>query len=676
MRIFTDAVLMTKDELIADLPRFWGIFFIDASSVSTAEQGLLAISRKFSVEHTVEGVRRWFSNENRPWLLIFDNADDPQLDIARFFPAGDRGTILVTTRNPDCRFHATMGFSELDQMAHEEAITLLLRASFVTNPEDDTSRNSAKHIVETLGCLALAIVHAGASIRQGVCTLDNYCTEYSRHRKQLLDRRPVQAGTDYEHTVYSTWEVSIERITALSNETAKNAIELLNFFSVLHFEGISERILEKSWKCSQDFADPAWIDSQTLSILNQNFSEKWNPQPFREAIALLSSYSLIHIDGAENQISMHPLVHAWIKDRLPSADRNRCYIMSTITLFRSLDMPLENLDLSYVVNVEKHIDSCLRSCQSELWVEDDWSKDRIQVAYIFGWAYSVVNERSEKAKDILERGLEYSKKTRNEENISSLNCTHQLGRTYFGLGDRKKGMDLLEKTLNLARNTLGPEDWNTLSFMRNLAWYLLGDNRIQESTNLIEELRILEQNVLVDTDPEVADSTILYANALSCSGDDRKAVELLEDDFTPFEESLGVDHGLVLWGKSILSGAYSGLNRWQEAAVLDEQVLESNIKIYGTGHRRTLESRFNLSISYENLDRPEDGIRILTEAADIARNIYGHEDPDTVRFVEYLKLIQARYDQSLADQAAESSSSSRWTWKEMVHRHRRSGRES
>ena len=147
------------------LLRFWGIFFIDVSSASAAERGLLAISQNFAAEKSIEGIKRWFSNHTRSWLLIFDNADDPQLDIARFFPTGGRGVVLITTTNPACQIHATMGSSKLEQMVLNEAVTLLLRASSVTSLEDKASQNSAKRIVQTLGCLALAIVHAGASIQ-------------------------------------------------------------------------------------------------------------------------------------------------------------------------------------------------------------------------------------------------------------------------------------------------------------------------------------------------------------------------------------------------------------------------------------------------------------------------------------------------------------------------------
>lgn len=651
--------------------RFWGIFFIDASSASAVKQELLAISKKCKVEQSVEGVKRWFSNQTRPWLLIFDNADDPELDIARFFPTGDRGAILITTRNPECRVHATAGSSKLDRMELNDALTLLLRASFVIDPENKTARNSAKHIVETLGCLALAIVHAGATIRQGVCTLDDYCTEYSRHRKQLLDCRPVQAGTDYEHTVYSTWEVSIEKIGRLPDKAAKYAIDLLNFFSVLHFEGISEKILKKACENLDCGEFSTWEETHIRPILNQDCSEKWNSQPFRDAVRLLSSYSLIHIDGTENQISLHPLVHTWIRDRLPSADRSRYYIMSIVTLSKSLRMNFETTDLSYVSKVQKHIDSCLLLCQNELWVEDSWSKDRISMAAAFGYAYEV-GTRYEQARDILERTLDYSKRTMNEKYLHTLHSTYQLGVVYQILGEREKGKDLLEKAFTTARATLGPEDSRTLFFMRQLAFHLSKDNCLQEAIDLIEELQILEKKVYRDGDVEIGESMVIYAEALSRSGNHQKALDLLKDAILILEEQLITDHVTVLYLKDCLAHVYSRLNRWQEAAEVYQQLLESRIRVFGTGHRENLIRRLDLAVCYEKLDRPQDGLRILTEITNISRENYGHDDPRTIMYVRKLKEMQARYDQSLAEEAAESSSSSRWTLKRMFERRRRS----
>lgn len=42
----------------------------------------------------------------------------------------------------------------------------------------------------------------------------------------------------------------------------------------------------------------------------------WDSLLFNEAIQILSSYSLIYVSGSNNRISLHPLVHSWIRDSL------------------------------------------------------------------------------------------------------------------------------------------------------------------------------------------------------------------------------------------------------------------------------------------------------------------------------------------------------------------------
>jgi hypothetical protein len=183
----------------------------------------------------VNVVRRWLSNLPETWLMIFDNADDPGLDLSRYFPVGARGTILITTRNPECMHHAPTGSSwELRGMAVEEAIVLILKMSGVDDVSDPRMRDMAKPVVLTLECLALAVAQAGAVIRQGVCGMDEYCELYSQRRKELLDHRPIQGREEYTYTVYTTWEISLRAIEAMSDTAAEDAIELLQMFSFLH----------------------------------------------------------------------------------------------------------------------------------------------------------------------------------------------------------------------------------------------------------------------------------------------------------------------------------------------------------------------------------------------------------------------------------------------------------
>ena len=161
------------------------------------------MARLCKVGERMDDFKRHLTNSTEPWLLILDNADDPWLDISRFFPVGKRGTIIVTSRNPDCRCHATVGSRELREMESDEAINLLLRSADLYS-EDQNLRGLALPIVRTLGYLALAVNHAGASIRQRVCSLETYLDIYISYRKKLLSSKPVQAESEYEYTVYTT----------------------------------------------------------------------------------------------------------------------------------------------------------------------------------------------------------------------------------------------------------------------------------------------------------------------------------------------------------------------------------------------------------------------------------------------------------------------------------------
>jgi hypothetical protein len=162
-------------------------------------------------------------------------------------PVGSRGTILITTRNPECRVHQTVGSYEFAGMGTEDAIDLLLKSIETYDLSLGTSRDNARTITETLGNLALAIVQAGAAIRQNLCPIEDYCEMYQRRRRELLSRAPLQVSSDYEYTVYTTWEVSINMIERMGSEVASHALELLRLFSFLHFDGISEDIFQEAW---------------------------------------------------------------------------------------------------------------------------------------------------------------------------------------------------------------------------------------------------------------------------------------------------------------------------------------------------------------------------------------------------------------------------------------------
>ena len=102
------------------------IFWIHASSRLSIETAYSEFARdRAGVDEFVVG-KNWFTKLHVPWLVIFDNADDTTFNLAEYFPNSDRGCIMVTSRNPDCRKLATLRSERLGPLMKAEARDLLL----------------------------------------------------------------------------------------------------------------------------------------------------------------------------------------------------------------------------------------------------------------------------------------------------------------------------------------------------------------------------------------------------------------------------------------------------------------------------------------------------------------------------------------------------------------------
>jgi hypothetical protein len=233
---------------------FWGIFWIDASTEERVVQTYSSIAKIAGVEPNANAAMHWLSNLDTTWLLIIDNADDPEMDIEKYFPKGNRGRILVTTRNPEHKIHGNVEprFYKIQGLEKQEAIDLLLTAEEPI-PWDTSSVDRALKITEKLGFLALAIVQAGAVIRDGLCTLENYNSFFERSWTSLrawAERKP--AGDDKNHHlmyIYTTWEICYQRMESKASQgskSASDAVQLLNTFSYLHWENIHFEILQRA----------------------------------------------------------------------------------------------------------------------------------------------------------------------------------------------------------------------------------------------------------------------------------------------------------------------------------------------------------------------------------------------------------------------------------------------
>jgi hypothetical protein len=118
--------------------RFSDIFYIDATNQQTLEADLAAITPT-DVEQSVDACKHWLATKHKKnWLLFFDNADDVQLKLAKFFPKCRFGNILITTRNPQLSTHADLGAdAKVANMNPEDAKNLLMQMSRAEKTDDN-----------------------------------------------------------------------------------------------------------------------------------------------------------------------------------------------------------------------------------------------------------------------------------------------------------------------------------------------------------------------------------------------------------------------------------------------------------------------------------------------------------------------------------------------------------
>lgn len=296
------------------------MFWIDASTSDSIRRGFLQLSPLLQVDHDIDSVKRALANTSQPWLLIFDNADNPRLPLAPWFPSGDRGDVIVTSRNPDAGQYSTVGVKVVTQMLSEDALELLNKTAFGTaiKQGDDHACNDkvGLQVVQTLGCLALAIVQAGAYIREISCSFQDYLELYRRRRDEVLAYVPKHVGTDYRYTVYTTWQVSLDQLESSHDEASQHALTILRLLCFYHHEQVPMQMFYQAWQNSQGEINKLdgllWLGAES-SFLDYR-------QAVQTAVALLASFSLVTRD-AEMSLSMHPLMHEWCRDKVAEGNK-------------------------------------------------------------------------------------------------------------------------------------------------------------------------------------------------------------------------------------------------------------------------------------------------------------------------------------------------------------------
>ncbi|KAJ7111258.1 P-loop containing nucleoside triphosphate hydrolase protein, partial [Mycena epipterygia] len=528
---------------------FTNIFFIDSSSIDTIDTGLKNIAKTKSIGDSSQDALQWLRNKQEEWLLFFDNADDPKINLNAHFPQCDHGNILITSRNPGLCVYAG-SHSVVSDMEEKDAVDLLLRSTV----QDTTVQNKTTAGEIVLQYLPLAIIQAGAFISKSGA-LNSYLVLYEHNRAQLLSERPAQLHDDYAWTVYTTWQISFQQLS-------QPAAMFLQLCSLIHHQGISEQIFKNAMNYRFGASSPSNEELQTpIEFLSQFLGPDgvWDSLCFMDVTNEVRAFSLINFASEQNQFSIHPLVHDWTRSTLSNEESYQCCMVAIIgmslTGLSESDTELASLWML------PHIDFLLQHNSN---IIPDFRHE-------YGKIYAL-RGKPEKAEELQVEVLNKRRNVLGEDHLDTLEAI--LATILIKQGKLKEAEELSLVVLEKRRNVSGDNHPDTHTAMSELAFTcnLLGKSKEAESM----EVLVLEKrrDILGDNHPDtfqaMGNLTSTYQNLGKLNEAEELGVAVVEKA----RNLLGDHHPHTLIVMGNLAVTYNMQRKFQEAEQLQVVVLE------------------------------------------------------------------------------------------------------
>ena len=344
--------------------KYDAVLFIKADETNRLSQqfeklalklGLVREANKPSLEECREVLKTWFkaprgtrvdgrfgqpslTGSTLPtlkWLLVFDNVErwatlDP------FWPYGGRGSVLITSRNPDILPQlAGMAKLELQNLPVEEAANVL--KYYAGFDEDDTIevQKAAEEVASRLEGLPLAVVQVGSNIKEGNSSIAGFSKVHPRqsHLYSLFLDKSFSHGQGYDHNLASVW--ALESLSRES-EASREAFAMLCVVALMDSECISEELLQP--------------DPERNRLPNY---PRTKPDLFQRRKILINA-SLVEKGPSESDLKVHRMVQQVVRAKVskdPLLARN---VFNDVLARISLHWPY--LNKKYVIGTQGKVD--------------------------------------------------------------------------------------------------------------------------------------------------------------------------------------------------------------------------------------------------------------------------------------------------------------------------------
>lgn len=662
------------------------MFWVDVCDTTTAGGSFAKVAKMLgSVSQDMDGALTSLANLSyeQSWLLILDNADDPDFDYSRYRPSGDRGAVIMTSRNPECgRAHQTVGWEELDNLDPDDCITLLMKAAEMPREPESTLRTDAESVIKAVGSHTLAILQAGTYIARGYCKMAAYPEVLNQNRKRLMQFHPKQDQSRYQNA-YTTLEASMQVIErSADDETSQDAYHLLNFLSVFHYENFPLAVLQSAWKGALE-ARKIDTNEQYIGHLTPQHaaqlpqylspeSDTWDSFRLVQALDLLESLALvkrIDLEHGHSSVSMHPLTHSWATIRQTDEQARQSLLLSECIFalavystralriwqpwcdhFRTHALRLLHSKAGPDSLIARAAESryTLQICGPILQFLEGLKLNNTlhhSLNELFGllnldpavptrefWPlYRMVaiqaRERGNHATaiSIFEIILESPKETLLLENDRiTLHALYELASSYLANGQTHNATNILKEVIRIGKSNLDNAQSNLLASQHAQPGAFALNDKMQDAIDMFEEILRIRKGFLDNTHPG---SQHELASAYLSNGKIHDAIEIFEGAVRIRNIVLGSTHPRQLNSQHALAGAYLANGRIQDAIDTFEEVVRIRKNILDNAHPDRLASQHALAGVYLAKGRIQDAIHTFEEVVRIRKSVLDHAHP-------------------------------------------------
>ncbi|KAL8894120.1 MAG: hypothetical protein Q9192_004600 [Flavoplaca navasiana] len=642
---------------------FWGVFWVDVSSTSSAKNDFLNIAKELGIHaETMEEARQGLANVKQSWLLVLDNAGDPYLDYQCYFPAGLLGVVIMTSRDRKYHRYASATAVELEGLSESDARELLFHATDLPRQQWDGFQDDAQHVATLLQFHPLALIQAAAYMSRSCCTIAEYPPIFNRQRRRSLEISSKQAQPRYQ-AVYATFETSASFLQRSQTETAKDALQLLSVLGTLAASRLPlQRLFEEGWDGAQSIYSrnrcdghdslrlELWHVSHLPRLLKAD-AEAWDPFRLDEAVRLLEAFSLVSAEGHGDllNVSMHPLTNEWALDRLGTVAQHKAWLITGCLV------AVSNHDYMLWAKLGRQIQPHLEALMS-FGMKDMFASEPItkisSVITRCGWLLHDMRD-DEELMSLTGNLMQYLELDPLIVDARWLSVYRLRAQNNCNFGKFQQAVSLQEQVVQILGQKLGQDHPDRLVSQHHLGISYRANEEVEKAVSLLEQVVQIREQILVQGHVVRLDSQHELARAYEENGQVEKAISLLEHVIQIRKQKLAKGHPDLLVSQHALARAYWANGQVEKAVSLLEQVVQIEKQVLAEDHPNRLGSQHNLATYLWRLNRRDAALQITKHVVEVQRKVLDATQPGRTEAERYLKVFEDEMTKAKAKEGRE-----------------------